>query len=60
MAAKVDVLVLCDTNGGSLPWEVICLTRGVPGLCFFSISCCAAAVRFVSFLVLSWTYTIPA
>lgn len=20
--AKVDVLVLCDTNGGSLPWEV--------------------------------------
>lgn len=20
--AKVDVLVLCDTNGGTLPWEV--------------------------------------
>lgn len=20
--ANVDVLVLCDTNGGSLPWEV--------------------------------------
>lgn len=22
MQANVDVLVLCDTNGGSLPWEV--------------------------------------
>jgi isopropylmalate/homocitrate/citramalate synthase len=22
VAADVDVLVLCDTNGGSLPWEI--------------------------------------
>lgn len=22
MQANVDVLVLCDTNGGTLPWEV--------------------------------------
>jgi isopropylmalate/homocitrate/citramalate synthase len=22
VAADVDVLVLCDTNGGALPWEI--------------------------------------
>lgn len=27
--AGVDVLVLCDTNGGSLPWEVERVTRAV-------------------------------
>eukprot|EP00903_Cladosiphon_okamuranus_P015421 g14244.t1 len=27
--AKVDVLVLCDTNGGSLPWEVDEVVRDV-------------------------------
>ncbi|CAM9105727.1 unnamed protein product [Hapterophycus canaliculatus] len=27
--AKVDVLVLCDTNGGSLPWEIDEIVRDV-------------------------------
>lgn len=27
--AGVDVLVLCDTNGGSLPWEIETITRQV-------------------------------
>ncbi|CAM9677046.1 unnamed protein product [Pylaiella littoralis] len=29
--ANVDVLVLCDTNGGSLPWEVDEIVRDVKG-----------------------------
>jgi 2-isopropylmalate synthase len=31
-AAGADVLVLCDTNGGSLPWEIEEITRAVTGL----------------------------
>src|SRR5438067_1429100 len=31
-AAGADVLVLCDTNGGSLPWEIEEITRLVAGL----------------------------
>ncbi|CAN0061671.1 unnamed protein product [Ectocarpus sp. 6 AP-2014] len=29
VGAKVDVLVLCDTNGGSLPWEIDEIVRDV-------------------------------
>ncbi len=29
LEAKVDALVLCDTNGGSLPWEVESIVREV-------------------------------
>jgi 2-isopropylmalate synthase len=30
-ASKADAIVLCDTNGGTMPWEVDAITREVAG-----------------------------
>jgi 2-isopropylmalate synthase len=38
-AAGADVLVLCDTNGGSFPWEIEEITRAVDALSLAPLGC---------------------